>query len=316
MALKRYSDNITARAGLLAVHNLNVFDEPVTFQEACRRAAVLAAAANAHHDEMWGDYNKKRATLLQLSIPRIDVVGDHQYRLVGGMLVWNGRVFSPGAEFRAAGEEFEAHTPDLIEAATPVPAEMVEMQYDTYNATALSEIDDAVLAELGIDIDKSVWDDANVCDDPDLAIETVKYMSVYAKTLTPDVPGRAIAYVREDGHAAYAAKPEGADFDCHYFTRLLDYDAMYDEYLVEFVDKGQPFAYVAVELMGRPAKGAVEAGVTPPELDTIGGGPDGGAQDHADVFGAMFDASQVDEWRRHDPADVVDVLRRIGAGEA
>jgi hypothetical protein len=35
-----------------------------------------------------------------------------------------------------------------------------------------------------------------------------------------------------------------------------------------------------------------------------------------DAFGAAFDATSRDEYLTHDPAEIVETLRKIGAGEA
>ena len=95
--MKMHSDNIKATAGVLAIHNLNVFpssggsmDYTVpwqdSFREACRRAAILAAEAVADRAE--GSFGDDKATLLELSIPRFEVLGEGRYRLTGGLFLW------------------------------------------------------------------------------------------------------------------------------------------------------------------------------------------------------------------------------------
>ena len=171
--MKMHSDNIKATAGVLAIHNLNVFpssggsmDYTVpwqdSFREACRRAAILAAEAAADRAEDF--FGGDKATLLELSIPRFEVLGEGRYRLTGGLFLWAGHLFSPGATFRVLGNDFAIETPDLIQVATAVPVTMTEAKYDTYNASALSEISDDVLRELDLDLDKSTlpWPDDEV----------------------------------------------------------------------------------------------------------------------------------------------------------
>ena len=93
-------------------------------------------------------------------------------------------------------------------------------------------------------------------------------------------------------------------FDASVFRELKDsWKACYDRYLVEFVDTKQPFAYITVELIG---KTAVKA-------DPSQDGEDFPAYD---AFGAAFDPTSRDEYLTHNPAEIVETLRKIGAGEA
>ena len=314
--MKMHSDNIKATAGVLAIHNLNVFpssggsmDYTVpwqdSFREACRRAAILAAEAAADlAEDSFGD---DKATLLELSIPRFEVLGEGRYRLTGGLFLWAGHLFSPGATFRVLGNDFAIETPDLIQVATAVPVTMTEAKYDTYNASALSEISDDVLRELDLDLDKSTLpgpDDEVDIDDPDW-MQMVKYISIYAESLTGGEPGRVIAFeptYADDKYRSYATPELG--FDASVFRELKDsWKACYDRYLVEFVDTKQPFAYITVELIG---KAAVAADPTKASEDFPA----------FDAFGAAFDATSRDEYLTHDPAEIVETLRKIGAGEA
>jgi hypothetical protein len=96
--MKMHSDNIKATAGVLAIHNLNVFpssggsmDYTVpwqdSFREACRRAAILAAEAAADGAAERYSFGDDKATLLELSIPRFEVLGEGRYRLTGGLFL-------------------------------------------------------------------------------------------------------------------------------------------------------------------------------------------------------------------------------------
>jgi hypothetical protein len=313
--MKKYSDNIRAAAGILAVNNLNVFPHSgvdgvldytvpwqTSFREACRRAAILAAKAM---DPEWGEPGM--FSLLELSVPRFEVLGDDRYRLTGGLFLWAGHLFSPGATFRVRDNDLNFETPELIQVATAVPAEMLEMQYDTYNATALKEISDEVVAELGMTFDKSTFKsfdeiDENDEDEDDCSeISQVKYLSVYAKTLTGGEPGRVIAYgvctARPEGYHAVPAS--GLEFDTSYFDEVVDYKTYFDRFLIEFVNKSQQFAYVAIETLGEPARPDAEDNTYP----------------SVDWFARMFDGTNKDEFATHDKAEIVETLRKIGAGE-
>jgi hypothetical protein len=324
--MKNFSDNIKPVAGILAVKNLNVFPssgEPDcldytkpwgdSFREACRRAGILAAEAFAERSD-------QKFSLAQLSVPRFEVLGGGRYRLTGGIFLWAGCLFSPGATFRVQANDFHIETPDFIEVATPVPAKMEELKYDTYNAARLNEISDDVLRELGIELDKSklafayleegeegkTWEDL---EDEELdgfidGMSQVKYMSVYAEQLTGGEPGRIIAY-RPSSDVSYTsyATPE-LGFDASYFRELVrEWKSDYDQFLVEFVNPKLPFAYIAIEIFGQPA---------------IASKPELANEDfrQIDVFADMFDSTSKDELATHDPAEVVETLRKIGAGEA
>ena len=313
--MKHFSSNIKPIAGILAVKNLNVFPSSGaadcldytkpwvdSFREAVRRASVLAEMAFADHDD---GYRGDQFTLLQLSVPRFEALGSDRYRLTGGMFLWAGYLFSPGATFRVQGNDFHIETPDLIEVATAVPATMQEMKYDTYNASHLSEISDDVLHELDIQLDKSALPGEIDNDDPDW-LQEVKYVSIYAETLTGGEPGRVIAYRPSSdlGGAVGSnyATPE-LGFDGSYLHELInEWNSHYDQFFVEFIDTKQPFAYIAVEIIGQPA---------------VADKPELGEEDfrQRDIFGEMFDSTSKDELASHAEGEVVETLRKIAAGE-
>ena len=299
--MKKYSDNIKATAGILAVHNLNIFPSSTldysvpwtdSFREACRRSALLAEKAM---DPEWGESGK--FSLLELSVPRFEVLGGGRYRLTGGLFLWAGHLFSPGATFRVHANDLNFETPELIQVATAVPAVMREMTYDTYNATSLSEISDEVMSELGMDFDKTTTVDWE--EDPDAPLSQVKYLSVYAETLTGGEPGRVIAYALRDPEGFRHATVPEFEFDTAFFDEVADYKSYYDRFLIEFVNKSQQFAYVAIETMGSPAAADAEDKEYP----------------SVDWYGRMFESANRDELATHDKAEIVETLRKIGAGE-
>lgn len=319
--MQNFSSNIKPIAGILAVQNLNVFpssgaDDCIdytkpweeSFREAIRRAAILAAQAITS-DAF--DYDPGKFSLLELSIPRFAILGEGRYRLTGGLFLWAGHLFSPGATFRIQADDFHIETPDLIEVATAVPATMQEMRYDTYNASRLSEISDDVLRELDIQLDKSSLpgEDDEIDIDNEDWLQEVKYVSIYAESLTGGEPGRVIAYPTTDIYGvALAATPE-LGFNDGFARSLLDsWKAGYDQFLVEFTNTKQPFAYIAVELIGTSLskQGPKAEGVQDDEESML-----------YDSFGALFDASiSKDEFATHDKAEIAETLRKIGAGEA
>jgi hypothetical protein len=301
--MKLHSNNIVAKAGIVAIHNLNVFEGKTRsiqeFREALRRSAVLAEKAFSAIDK--GGGRPDFPSLVELSVPRFITIGPDHYRLTGGILLWGGFLLLPGAEIVLGSSQVEfLRGSDSIEPATAIPAEMKQMQYDTYNGERLGEISDAVLSELSIKLDKSKLkysdDDENWIDEPNMA--QVKYLSIYAPDLKETTEGRAIAYVE-------GKNPGKLGFDTSYFDGLLQEwkggaDAKYyDEFLIEFVDKKQPFAYVTVELMGSPA----EEGGTQVDL-TYGYSVDTNAR--------IFDDANKTEFLTHDRKQIVSTLRAMG----
>lgn len=330
--MKNTSSNIKAVAGILAIKNLNVFPSSGaadcldytkpwvdSFREAIRRSSVLAAEAFGNEDGFRAG-SPGQYSLSQLSVPRFQALGSGRYRLTGGIFLWAGHLFSPGATFRVQGNDFHIETPDLIEVATAVPAKMEEMKYDTYNAAKLGEISDEVLKELDVSLDKSklayayledgeegrTWEDLEEEEEEDGFIAgyaEVKYMSIYAEGLTGGEPGRVIAYKDKSDDSYMNHQTPDLGFDASVFRELeASWKAHYDQFLVEFVDTKQPFAYIAIEIFGQPAI------ADKPELEN---------EDYRqrDVFGEMFDTASKDELATHDPAEVVETLRKIAAGE-
>ena len=331
--MKNTSSNIKAVAGILAIKNLNVFPSSGaadcldytkpwadSFREAVRRSSVLAAEAFGNEDGFRAG-SPGQYSLSQLSVPRFQALGSGRYRLTGGIFLWAGHLFSPGATFRVQGNDFHIETPDLIEVATAVPAKMEKMKYDTYNAAKLGEISDEVLKELDISLDKSklayayledgeegrTWEDLEEEEEEDgftAGYAEVKYMSIYAEGLTGGEPGRVIAY-KDKSDDSYYTNHQFPDlgFDASVFRGLrARRKAHYDQFLVEFVDTKQPFAYVAIEIFGQPAT------ADKPELEH---------EDfrQRDVFAEMFDATSKTELATHAEGEVVQTLRKIAAGK-
>ena len=160
--MKFYSDNIRAKAGILALRNLNVFpageldtNRPwgELFREACRRAAVTAKQIIEHESEVFGTA-EDRVSLPALSIPRFEILGGGRYKLTGGLFLWGGYLFQPGAILCVTETDYRIETPELAQLATAVPIKEEEVRYDTYNGSKLEEISDEVLKELDVTLDR------------------------------------------------------------------------------------------------------------------------------------------------------------------
>jgi hypothetical protein len=329
--MKTHSANIRATAGILAVHNLNVFpgsggdmDYTVpwqdSFKEACRRAAIIAKMST--EQEYFGDDSSK-LNLVTLSIPRFEILGEGRYKLVGGIFVWAGHFFETGAVFRVHGNDLNIETPELVQVCTPVRAKMEEMKYDTYNAAKLGEISDEVLKELDITLDKSklayayledgeegrTWEDIEEESGEDGfagGYSEVKYMSIYAEHLTGGEPGRVVAFVKHDEAGQYSDyRTPDLGFDASYAKQIMDsWKALYDNYFVEFTDKTQPFAYIAIELFNEPAESApVEAR---PEVY-------GDDFKCADMFAYMFDKSNLENMKAFGVEKAIETLDQIAS---
>lgn len=303
--MKLHSDNIVAKTGIVAIHNLNVFEGTIVgrkeFRESCKRAAILAEKAFFTMSE--DDRIEDHFSLVELSVPRFSIlsIADH-YRLDGGIFLWGGLLFLPGAEFRVTDSAVEnLGAPELIQRATAIPVEMKEMRYDTYNGEWLGDIADKILDELDLKLDKNALKSLEEEDDG-TSMHEVKYLSIYAPDLKETAEGRAIAYV--DGKTPGVGVD--LDFDTKYFDSLISIyhhhgatsciPKYYDEFFVEFIDKKQPFAYVTIELIGQPAGGNAEASY----------------EVQVDAFAKMFDQSNKDELLTHDRKQIVETLRAMG----
>ena len=257
--MKKHSDNIRVRAGVLAINNLNCFpDLPTTrdgFAELCRRAVTLGCIAVETMADR--DYPLEGfLSLTQLSTPVITCVtvdGRATFTLRGGILLWGDCLLTRGSTF-SFSDDGDARYGASVHRAVAVNAEMALMTYDTYNAAQLDEISDDVLRDLDVHLDREAlkfaypdeergqrgWEDADLADMG--GYEQVKYMSVYSPDLAEAGPGRAIVVVRGEDDPEHG-------FDVTYFNRVNE--ELYDEFLIEFVDRSQPFAYVAVETVGK-----------------------------------------------------------------
>ena len=265
--MKKHSDNLKVHAGVLAVLGLNVHpDLPHTrdgFRELCRRAAALgerarAAAADMYWHNAAGE--PKPLNYGQLSTPIFGGELHGAQALIAGILVWGDCLLTAGSTvaFREDGSAVFAGA----EPVCVIPIEAKVMAYDTYNASSLDEISDDVLKELDVKLDKTklafaysdtdqkTWAELEA-ENPDAdsfvqGYEQVKYYSVYAPSL-----GQAPEGCRVLG-AVFGAEPTdlGAELGCDtaYFEQVCE--ELYDEFLVEFVDRSQPFGYVAVETNG------------------------------------------------------------------
>jgi hypothetical protein len=274
--MKRFSDNIIATAGPVPVQNLNAFvavpgeSDYASFARAMSRAATGIGLALAEETRYSNEIHQ--ASVALLSAPRISPLGNGQYRIDGGLFFWNGMQFDKGAEFSVSqANGMQILTPDLVHRAALVPAAFNEMKYDTYNASPLDEIEDQVLSELDVTIDRAKVQELT---DPEgdgdyIEFSMVKYMSIYAPSLSSATEGRAIALASNGGSYASSQSevsnqqlthdPE----DTSYLQHLLDARIHYDEFMVQFIDKANPFAYVTMEVV-RDAK-----------VDVIGSAPDG-----------------------------------------
>lgn len=235
--MKLHSENLRPVAGVLAIHNLNTFPQTspnkASFKRCMKRSLVLAKEAVELNDAGM----ESRPTLAVLSIPGIAVDSDGTHTLLSGILLWGQYFFDVGAKW-SFGEDgnLVILTSDLIHPAQVIPAEIKHLHYDTYNATNLNEISQEVLEELDLQFDIPACEAAIEVG----AIAGVKYKSVYMPLIL----------ATEEGVRTFATPlmnaPKEEEFDRSYFNEVCE--DMYDHFLIELVDKDQPFGYVSVEV--------------------------------------------------------------------
>jgi hypothetical protein len=303
--MKFHSDNIKATSGQLAVHNLNFFTHgdgmtrEESFREAMRRAALLADEAYQHYAkfrenrslaQMIDNYGHP---LLLIAVPRIACMGDHVYKLEGGIMLWSEHLFRQGAIFSVEGNDINFITPDLIEPATTVEADFNRLAFDTYNQTPLIDVDREVLEELDVAVDFAQLQ--NPRDDSlyDGDVDMVHYLSVYA-------PNAASVARRKRVYAISKGEPKDDEgFDTTFFDSLMainDWNSLthFDHFLIELTGPNAIFSYVAIEYMSGhvlPAKQFTDQQA----MGTPGITSDGSFMSMANAFTALFDNSNVEQ---------------------
>ena len=285
--MKSFSSNIKAKAGIAAISGLNVFPaiagntDLEAFSEAMHDALGKAERIALDEAPFYEDSNA--ITIAALSIPRLRSITDKSstiYALDGGFLVFANWMISPGALFsfdRDGSLVYDVcETGPKVERATLVHASMVRLKYDTYNALALEDISQEVLDELDITVDISQV--------PTDCINAVRYMAIYAPlvaTLDISKCGRVIAY------------DPGNDY----------LEERRDQFLVEWVDTTQEFAYVAIEVAGTPAVGCT--------ADAASMYNDDPSTAEVDFNRVLFDKDNRAEYATHSIAEVLADLRAI-----
>jgi hypothetical protein len=287
---KPSSDNLSVRAGLILVEGFNAFPTaPLTeagFRETIGKVRDAMVNGRSIQEEDWC-FPSGKVSLGELSAPRFAQGESGKLRMTGGILLYGGVLLEPGAEVMFAGGGVSFGTSFAgggVSPAVGLRAEWRRMQYDTYNATPLAELDPQIAVELDLDVDGMVG--AVAVDEGDIVM--VKYQSVYAPDLA-SVPDGVRAMVLNSRMEKY----DDYDYDRdEYHSRTQDV-AVYDRFLVEFTDRSQPFGYITVEVM-------------PGTYDAAG---------YYDTFGEIFDGDAIDEYKLHDPDEILETLRRICESE-
>jgi hypothetical protein len=293
-----FSKNIVAESGVLPINNLNVFIKDDSqnhltdfeyFKECLGRTNFLF---NYAMDKYIPDEAYMVIPLTILSTPRFLIWNVRKYQFVGGFFIWNNYLFKPNATFSFdENGSFIIENFDLIVPASLVPMEQQLLHYDTYNQEKLCTIDPKILEELDIPLDLKKYEKENEDEDQ---IESVKYMSIYAPELNPELPGRVFGYVKGDIDPIY-------NFDRTYFDSLINLGCYYiftnyDEFLVEFIDKTQPFAYIAVELIGEFVN---NENIYHDEYNIL------------DTFKLIWNNDNKDEFIQHTSFDIIATYERI-----
>jgi hypothetical protein len=280
------SSNIKARYGFTATNGLNVFPERLSagtdhddflmVLEKIFKSGILINKYKEGYDASGLGFDPSSYqgrpfySLLQMSIPLIRQIEPRRYKLMAGILVWNGLIFRDGSSI-----QFDTQTGKLLgenlETASIVNATFSEMTYDVYYEDK-TDIPKDVLEELDIPVDYS---DFPLKDDPDeIDNDLIKYISIYAPEL--DEAKDADTYVAcytprmglielltglmtnsegdinewwRDTDEAINEWRQGSDEAINEWWEELGFYSNYDQCFVEFTRKGQPFAYALLEYM-------------------------------------------------------------------
>ena len=247
--MKTHSDNINARAGVLAIRGVNMFDFPgldfrKAFQQALSDLVKNAEAIRVHDEDEWD--SGYGLSLASLSVPRLEKVADSTFRLHAGLLAVNGWMVEAPSVFKVTADGFSG---DNVCEVTLIDVTVQELTYDTYNGIDLKDIDRNVMKELGVEMtDEEIEEKRNLTEEAG-EVTIVKYWSVYAPNF-PDAPnGRLIACpVFPDEN-----KEDGKDES---FLKMLTEQLKdgyvkthFDQFFVEFLNTEAPFAYVGTEGM-------------------------------------------------------------------
>jgi hypothetical protein len=292
------SNNIKARYGLMAVHELNVFPERLSagsdhddFLMVLEKILENSEKINACSNKLARpfeaqDENRPFYSILQMSIPLIQQIDYRLYKLAAGFLVWNGLIFRGGSLFI-----FDALTGKLVneikETASVVNAIFKEMEYDVYNndSNDYRSIPEEVIDELGLQVDYTNFDPKVHKDE---MYDLIKYISIYAPELykAKDANTYVACHIAKEGETSlleyFISERTCASYqDFETFGDTGDYDKCF----IEFNRKDQPFAYAPIECLIGPAfKHAKKL-----EREVNGGFKD---LDYEDTYGRDFN----DEW--------------------
>ena len=235
---KLCSDNIRATAGIVPIRGLNVFGNESFTTVLEKLHTVITTVPEGYSDDNFDGTLEENCGLFSISALSAPLFqfGEDVITLVSQFFIWKGLVFSKGATFGITeDDEVQVLTPELVEPASVISGQFSLLCYDTYNGSSLVDIEQKVLDELDLELDREALpkenDDERWTDDP---LSMVKYISVYTDA---PIPSTGRVFIIEDTLDDAITK----------FSNQL-----YDAFLVELINKTQPFAYIAVEGWGEP----------------------------------------------------------------
>jgi hypothetical protein len=249
------SSNVRAIGGLILAEGFNVFssEDGITGLDLMKKAMESALSFSERiSDSIEDSYSldEGKLPISVLSFPHIQAVkredGCKEFQLMSGRLVLNDLMLFPknSIVFDTDGSFFGSNQNDGETPPTEVKMVKVSvrvMDYGNYNRSyTLSEISKEVLDELSIDISNE-----DLGDDAEDALSMVKYMSVYAPSLTSeDDPAktgvRVFGYTSEETEDGNT----GQDIDM-----IVDECKVYDYCSFEFLSTDQQFGYAMIETM-------------------------------------------------------------------
>lgn len=241
--MKNHSSNIQIEAGWAVIFSANAFPNNecslVGFRQsmgtlACVVDYAITSRVHASEDKVF--------TILQLSLPRFEVVGNRQYKLVSPFFCLGEFIFRCGAVlvFDDDGKFVSPISKTISKGSVVLPV-FKETEYDTYNGEDALNISQDM--RKGLDIDQETT--SELCTKNEDLFSTVKALSIY------------VADFPENDFEVWGGYTIGSKWDkeplegitavCAYGDGVISTQDRFDCFAIKFTSTEQPFAYICVE---------------------------------------------------------------------
>jgi hypothetical protein len=279
--MKNHSDNIKISAGLIPIHNLNVFthynlhskaSSITQFYTSLERINLLVSEMLLNLERLYGHNShainlEYGHSLPLLSIPRFEIIDRHKYKLLGGLFIFDNKLFHPGVIFSIDYYSLIVHTPELVENVNITPIQINYIEYDSYRSSNVQDIDEDIISELDL---PALNENDLEMDGENRFINGIKTLAIYS----PEIDKVKFPSHRTIGVVIDTDNREtiGLDFDRIGFDQIFNsytfnknnlnskysridegnFNLMYfDTYLIEFVKLDSVYSYAIVESFGR-----------------------------------------------------------------